>query len=59
MKETRGKSQIEYWVWVFSVLFVFAVYLENSPRITFPASGEGPLSGPRGVRMGGGLVPGP
>ena len=39
-----GKTQIESWVFGFSLIFDFSVYLKNSSRITFPPSGGGPCS---------------
>ena len=40
----HGKTQVESWVFGFSLIFDFSVYLKNSSRITFPPSGGGPCS---------------
>ena len=42
--KNHGKAQVESWVWGFSLIFDFSVYLKNSSRITFPSSGGGPCS---------------
>ena len=44
--QSHGKSPVESWVWGFSPIFDFSVYLKKSSRITFPPSGGGPLPGP-------------
>ena len=40
----HDKTQVESWVFGFSLIFDFPVYLKNSSRITFPPSGGGPCS---------------
>ena len=42
--KTHGKSQVESWIFGFSLIFDLSVYLKNSSRVTFPPSGGGPCS---------------
>ena len=40
--KTHCKSHVESWVWGFSLIFVFSVYLRDSSLVTFPLSPPSP-----------------